>query len=73
MNKNLAISSKDEKVPFPAAVRGSKTPVLKLSIMESGSPLLALWFEVSSWALSRELARETMKRDISRNQRLIRS
>ena len=31
MNKNLAISAKDEKVPFPAAVRGSKTPVLKLS------------------------------------------
>ena len=33
MNKKLAISAKDEKVPFPAAVRGSKTPVLKLSIV----------------------------------------
>ena len=30
MNKKLTISAKDEKVPFPAAVRGSKTPVLKL-------------------------------------------
>ena len=31
MNKKLTISATDEKVPFPAAVRGSKTPVLKLS------------------------------------------
>ena len=31
MNKKLTISAKDEKVPFPAAVRGSETPVLKLS------------------------------------------
>ena len=34
MKKKLAISAKDENVPFPAAVRGSKTPVLKLSISE---------------------------------------
>ena len=32
MNRKLTISTLDEKVPFPAAVRGSKTPVLKLSI-----------------------------------------
>ena len=32
MNKKLTINAKDEKVPFPAAVRGSKTPELKLSI-----------------------------------------
>ena len=31
MNKKLTKSAKDEKVPLPAAVRGSKTPVLKLS------------------------------------------
>ena len=31
MNNQLTISAKDEKVPFPAAVRCSKTPVLKLS------------------------------------------
>ena len=31
MKKKLTISDEDEKVPFPAAVRGSKTPVLKLS------------------------------------------
>ena len=34
MNKKLTISTKDENVPLPAAVRGSKTPVLKLSITE---------------------------------------
>ena len=34
MNKRLTISAKDEKIPFPDAVRGSKTPVLKLSINE---------------------------------------
>ena len=34
MNKKLTISATDEKVPFPAAVRGSKTPVLKLSSIE---------------------------------------
>ena len=32
MNKRLTISAKDENIPFPAAVSGSKTPVLKLSI-----------------------------------------
>ena len=31
MNNRLTISAKDEKIPFPAAVRGLKTPVLKLS------------------------------------------
>ena len=31
MDKKLTVSAKDEKVPFAAAVRGSKTPVLKLS------------------------------------------
>ena len=35
MNKKLTISTKDEKVPLPAAVRGSKTPVLKLSNVSS--------------------------------------
>ena len=31
MNKKLTISAKDEKLPFPDVVPGSKTPVLKLS------------------------------------------
>ena len=31
MNKKLTVSAKDEKVLFPVAVHGLKTPVLKLS------------------------------------------
>ena len=31
MNKKLTVSAKDEKVLFPVAVRGLKTPVLELS------------------------------------------
>ena len=42
MNKKLTISLKDEKVPIPAAVRGSKTPVLKLSNAEV-KLLVQLW------------------------------
>ena len=30
MDKKLTVSAKDEKVLFPVAVRGLKTPVLKL-------------------------------------------
>ena len=41
MNKKLTISATDEKVPFPAAVRGSKTPVLKPSNMSWGG-----WFQI---------------------------
>ena len=32
MSKKLIISTKDKKIPFPAAVRGSKTPGFKLSV-----------------------------------------
>ena len=41
MVKKLTISAKDEKVPFLAAVRGSKTPVLKLC--NNFNPLLTIW------------------------------
>ena len=32
MSKKLIISTKDKKIPFPAAVRDSKTPGFKLSV-----------------------------------------
>ena len=51
MNKKLTISAKDEKVPFPAAVRGSKTPVLKLSIMARRHiDLVSNWLLFPAWA-----------------------
>ena len=39
MNKRLTISAKDEKILFPAAVRGSKTPVLKPSNLPAESAI----------------------------------
>ena len=37
MDKKLTVSAKDDKVLFPVAVRGLKTPVLKLSIIHSNT------------------------------------